>query len=364
MYGDRVLETSTSTGTGAITLSGVAPLGRQTFFARFGASPVSVAYCIEGVNLDGSQTGQWEVGTGTFDGSTGLTRTTILASSNAGALVNFTAGTKNVFCTAPAAYLLPPGANTQVAYNNAGIPGANANFTYNAATNTVTFGNITGSALAMTIQPRAPTVFEDVGILSLRGRNAVKANSGGGVIALIGGNATGTGTAGDVTLNGGNAVSGGIGGSINLTAGDGALFGGAFSALSGGTGSESGATFFMDGGQDGVAGGSFEMGAGYGGSAAGGSFIMFLAGGTTSDGYMEWQDSNGSPFMRFQSATPGGGAKQMGFFGATPVVQQTTSIASATRTAVGGAAVNTNDTFGGYTIGQIVTALKAYGLLV
>jgi hypothetical protein len=46
------------------------------------------------------------------------------------------------------------------------------------------------------------------------------------------------------------------------------------------------------------------------------------------------------------------------------VPQQTTAIATVARTAVaGGNAVDDNDTFGGYTIGQIVTALKAYGLL-
>lgn len=53
----------------------------------------------------------------------------------------------------------------------------------------------------------------------------------------------------------------------------------------------------------------------------------------------------------------------LGFYGVTPVVQQNTGIASAARTGVGGAAVQANDTFGGYTIGQIVTALKNYGLL-
>jgi len=225
---------------------------------------------------------------------------------------------------------------TSVQYNNAGNFAGNANFTYDVGTNTVTFGNLTGSALAMTIQPKAPTVLEDADTLTVRARNAniSRANANGGAVSIVGGNARGTGFAGDVNLNGGVGVAGGYGGNIALTAGDGSLFGGGFSATSGGTGSEAGATFTMDGGNPGVAGGSFSMGAGSSGVAAGGSFTMFLGGGTTNDGYMEWQDSFATPFMRFQTATPGG-AKQMGFFGATPVVRaaaytQTFSTASRT----------------------------------
>jgi hypothetical protein len=48
-----------------------------------------------------SDTSQWEVGYGVHSGGS-LTRSTVL-SSNTGALVNFGAGTKDVFCTLPAA---------------------------------------------------------------------------------------------------------------------------------------------------------------------------------------------------------------------------------------------------------------------
>jgi hypothetical protein len=65
MYADRVKDTTLSTGTGAITLAGVAPTGYQTFAAAFGATPQTVAYCIA------DQTGSnWEVGTGTFSVTT------------------------------------------------------------------------------------------------------------------------------------------------------------------------------------------------------------------------------------------------------------------------------------------------------
>ena len=52
-----------------------------------------------------------------------------------------------------------------------------------------------------------------------------------------------------------------------------------------------------------------------------------------------------------------------GVFGATPVAQQDSTITGATYTGVGGTPISTNDTFGGYTIGQVVAILKLYGLL-
>lgn len=58
--------------------------------------------------------------------------------------------------------------------------------------------------------------------------------------------------------------------------------------------------------------------------------------------------------------------QKLGFFTETvgdAVVQQTTSITGATRVGGGGAALTDTDTFDGYTVGQVVAALKAYGLL-
>ena len=92
-YSDRTQETTTSTGTTAITLSGTAPTGFQTFAAGLGSTSKTVGYVIEG-------TSQWEVGKGTFNGTTGLTRDTVRSSSNSGSLVNFSAGTKNVYIDA------------------------------------------------------------------------------------------------------------------------------------------------------------------------------------------------------------------------------------------------------------------------
>ena len=94
-FRDRVKDTTTTTGTGSITLADSAPTGFRTFASAYGAVSVMVPYVIEG----GSE---WEVGLGTFNGTTGLTREQVLASSNSGSLVNFSAGTKNVWCDFPA----------------------------------------------------------------------------------------------------------------------------------------------------------------------------------------------------------------------------------------------------------------------
>jgi hypothetical protein len=93
---DRVQETTTTTGTGAVTLAG-AVSGYQSFASGFGTGARQVGYLI----TSGTS---WEVGKGTFDGTTLLTRDTVRSSSNANALITLT-GTSNVFCTASAELL-------------------------------------------------------------------------------------------------------------------------------------------------------------------------------------------------------------------------------------------------------------------
>lgn len=88
LVADRTKETSITTGTGTLTLQG-APTGFQTFTAAFG-NGVSVYYVIAG----GSE---YEIGIGTTGAGT-LTRNTVLQSTNADALVAFSAGVKDVFC--------------------------------------------------------------------------------------------------------------------------------------------------------------------------------------------------------------------------------------------------------------------------
>lgn len=97
---DRVQETTTTTGTGTVTLAGAAS-GFQSF-AAVGDGNLTY-YTIEGGT-------EWEVGIGTYTSSgTTLSRTTVISSSNSGSLVNFSAGSKNVFVTYPASLAVPEG---------------------------------------------------------------------------------------------------------------------------------------------------------------------------------------------------------------------------------------------------------------
>lgn len=57
----------------------------------------------------------------------------------------------------------------------------------------------------------------------------------------------------------------------------------------------------------------------------------------------------------------GSSGGKVGMFGTAPIVKVTTAIAGATRVGGGGTTVTTTDTFGGYTIAQVVQALVNYG---
>lgn len=98
LLADRVKETSTTTGTGTFSLAG-AVSGFQTFVAGIG----NLKDCFYAIAHQSAN--EWEVGIGTVTDASPdtLSRTTVLASSNAGALVSFSAGTKDVFVTRPAA---------------------------------------------------------------------------------------------------------------------------------------------------------------------------------------------------------------------------------------------------------------------
>jgi hypothetical protein len=96
---DRVKETTTTVGSGSITLAG-AVTGYRTFASVLSTADTTY-YCI--ADQGGSN---WEVGLGTFTSPTTLARTTILSSSNSGSVVTFGAGTKDVFITEPSSQVL------------------------------------------------------------------------------------------------------------------------------------------------------------------------------------------------------------------------------------------------------------------
>ena len=147
---DRVQETTTTTGTGTITLAG-AVSGFQSFSAIGNGN--TTYYAIVGGT-------EWEVGLGTYTSvGTTLSRDTVLASST-GAKVSFSAGTKNVFVTYPAAESVYQDAN-----NNAYAPQfANSNglsltngtigtsYTFPTGYNSVEAGDITiSSSVTVTV---------------------------------------------------------------------------------------------------------------------------------------------------------------------------------------------------------------------
>jgi hypothetical protein len=93
---DRVKVTTTTTGTGTLTLGGAAVGGFQAFSV---IGDGNTTY----YTITDSGNSEWEVGLGTYTASgTTLSRDTVLDSSNAGALVDFAAGTKDVFVAYPA----------------------------------------------------------------------------------------------------------------------------------------------------------------------------------------------------------------------------------------------------------------------
>jgi hypothetical protein len=93
---DRVKSNTTTTGAGTVVLSNIPPVGYQSF-AVIGDANTTYYTIAEQSGSD------WEVGIGTYYlANSSLARTTILASSNANAVVTFGSGTKDVFVTYPA----------------------------------------------------------------------------------------------------------------------------------------------------------------------------------------------------------------------------------------------------------------------
>lgn len=96
--GDRVKETSISTGTGDLTLAG-AVTGFQAVSAIPGISDTDILIlCIAHQSANEWETAvcRWNSGAGS------ITRLTTLESTNSDAAVNFSAGTKDIFCVLPA----------------------------------------------------------------------------------------------------------------------------------------------------------------------------------------------------------------------------------------------------------------------
>ena len=411
LYADRVKQSLGITGTGTITLTlATTGNGYQSFLTAFGTGTQTVAYCIA------DQSGpNWEVGTGSYNGSANtLARTTVLASSNGGSLTNFSGGTQDVFCTAPAKYLdtftstnqgvvpasgggtanflradgtfaapsatAPAGSTTQVQYNNAGAFGAIAGFSYDTSASNYLFNIAPANINAVVIEPVAPTGSQTSTSISIRTKNASATNGAGGSIFVSTGGGLGTGnsgalsfstaastnTAGPISFIGGNGTN--QGGSMTFAAGLSTgtnSSGGNFTATAGsGKGTGNGGGFELTAGSISGSGtgfgGGFSLLSGYGSAiGTGGDIQIAASGGATSGSIYLGTDNN----FACLTITEVAAASQMGFFNTTPVAQPTTATTAATRVAVAGTVANIGDTYDGYTLAKVVKALRNLGIL-
>lgn len=168
-FANRVKDTTTTVGTGPLTLAGTPPSGFQAFGSGFSAGQ-TLGYSIS------DQSGNWEVGVGTLTNATTLARTAVESSSNANALVNFGSGAKDVFATVLASQA------------NALLPAASPRTSVVSETlvltdnNNVIRGN-SASALVYTIPNDASVAWPDQAIVTLyqMGAGAVSFAAGAGV---------------------------------------------------------------------------------------------------------------------------------------------------------------------------------------
>jgi hypothetical protein len=140
---DRVQETSTTTGTGSVTLAG-AVAGYQSF-AIIGNGNTTY-YCI----VNGTA---WEVGVGTYSTSgPTLARTTILSNSNGNTSPITLSGSSNVFVTYPSEKSVNLDASTGTAFAPAfnasnglllNSTTVNSSYTIPSGSNAISVGPIT-----------------------------------------------------------------------------------------------------------------------------------------------------------------------------------------------------------------------------
>jgi hypothetical protein len=204
---DRVKDTSTTTGTGNITVSGSAPFGYRTF-----STVLSVAdtfyYAIQG-----QATAEWEIGVGTYASSNQFARTTVLASSASGSAVSFSSGTKNVFLTlaatrtlqlksgdTPTAGSIPYGDGSTLSYSSVGtagqvlVSGGSGSPTWSSAgTGSVTSVAVSGGTTGLTTSGGPVTTS---GTITIAGTLATANGGTGGTATPTAGTIPyGTGTA-------------------------------------------------------------------------------------------------------------------------------------------------------------------------
>jgi hypothetical protein len=200
MLADRVQETSTTTGTGPVTLDGTMA-GYRTFAVGVGDGNTTYYAIVKGSD--------WEVGIGTVTVGppATLSRTTILSSSAGGAAVNFGSGPKNVFVTVP-------GSRYPVAASGNACSATNADTTH-FLRGDCTWQTIPGGGDALTTSPLsqfvATTSAQLGGVLSDEtGSGLVVYNTSPSLVTPILGDATGTSVSlfNNLTLKADNSLAG------------------------------------------------------------------------------------------------------------------------------------------------------------
>lgn len=284
IWADRVQDTTTTTGTGPVTVSGTAPTGFRTFSAVCATSD-TIYYCIEHQTVN-----EWEVGRGTYSASNQLTRTVVYASSNAGSAVNFSAGTKLVYGVAPAEFHktveagLNPTPSIQVftssgTWTNTGFKfvkatviagGGGGGGSHNSNDRVGGGGGGGGCAIKIVDVSALSTVAVTVGAAGTAGTSTGDGGDGGS--SSFGAHCSATGGTGgldgDSANNGSSAAGGtGTGGDINLTGGAGSFVGGASAGVARGIGGDAPLGY----GFGGPSGTNLDGGAGQGFGAGGGA---------------------------------------------------------------------------------------------
>jgi len=204
---DRVKDTSTTTGTGNITVSGSAPFGYRTFSTVLSVSD-TFYYAIQG-----QSTAEWEIGVGTYASTNQFARTTVLASSASNSAVSFSSGTKNVFITlaaartlqlkssdTPTAGSIPYGDGSTLSYSSVGtagqvlLSGGSGSPTWSSAgTGSVTSVAVSGGTTGLTTSGGPVTTS---GTITLAGTLATTNGGTGGTATPTAGTIPyGTGTA-------------------------------------------------------------------------------------------------------------------------------------------------------------------------
>jgi hypothetical protein len=215
---DRVRETTTTTGTGTISLAGPVS-GFQGFSTAIGNANTTYYTIVD------AATGAWEVGLGTYtsSGST-LARTTVLSSSNSDALVPFASGTKDVFVTQPAeraVYILGAGtglAAGAAAFTANGVPYADSTSTLATSSN-LTFNGTTLTANALTTTSTVTLSGGTAnGVAYLNGSKVLTTGSA----LVFDGTSLGVGAATPIAVSGYSVIriNGSTGGLLELTSGN------------------------------------------------------------------------------------------------------------------------------------------------